>query len=201
MGNNPSVGNQVMASHVRNRIFEDVSVQAQSTTMGSGAMALIARSGAPNSFTGYGGSLDSSGFLAIFRTDGDIFNPATPLVILRSATIGFNSSTDVKLQLDIIGSTLSLTAWRADQPKPATPQLKATDTRYTRGWAGVAFQEAASDPDAFASFRYVEAIAIPEPNTLMMFLAGTMFFAVRGVRCRAKSSALAHDAFLCRAEL
>jgi hypothetical protein len=37
----------------------------------------------------------------------------------------------------------------------------ATDTFYSRGWSGVAFQEAASDPNAVATFRYVQAIAIP----------------------------------------
>jgi hypothetical protein len=32
---------------------------------------------------------------------------------------------------------------------------------YSRGWAGVAFQEAGSAPAAFGSFRYVQAVAFP----------------------------------------
>jgi hypothetical protein len=148
---------------------------------GSGAFAVTARAGDPNTFTGYGGSLNSSGLLAIFRTDGNIRDPATPLVILDSTNLAFNSSAEVKLQLDVIGSNLGLTAWRADQPKPAMPQLRASDSHYTRGWAGVAFQENASDPDAFASFRYVQAVAIPEPNSLVVFVVGIFCLAVRRI--------------------
>jgi hypothetical protein len=161
IGNNPDVGSQVMSSHVRSTVFDDVAVQAHATTSGNGATAVIARSGYPNSFTGYGGSLNSGGFLAIFRTDGDILESGSNLVILSSKNIDFNSNEEVKLQLEVIGSNLSLTAWKADEPKPAEPQLTSTDTLYSRGWAGVAFQEAESDPAAFAIFRYVQAVAFP----------------------------------------
>jgi hypothetical protein len=159
-----------MSTAVTGAFFGDVSVQTQASITGEGAFAVGARGGDPNSLTGYGGSLDTNGFLAILRTDGDIFDPATPLVILNSQTISLTANAEVKLQLDIIGSDLSLTAWAADEPMPTIPQLMASDNHYSRGWAGIAFQENASDPDAVASFRYVQAIAIPEESRFRISL-------------------------------
>jgi hypothetical protein len=144
---------------------------------GAGAFA-VWRSGVP-AYHGYGGYINSEGTVGIYRTDGDIRDPATPLVVLGSTNVGFTSSTEVKLQFDIRGSNLSVTAWRADQPKPLLPQVRVTDTRYTSGYAGVAFQENTTDPDAFASFRYVQAIEIPEPASSITIMTGLLCIGVR----------------------
>jgi hypothetical protein len=164
-GSNANVGDEVMSSGVPSAIFGDVSIQAQAMVTGAGAFA-VWRSGVP-AYHGYGGYINSEGTVGIYRTDGDILDPATPLVVLGSTNVGFTSSADVKLQFDIRGSNLSVTAWRADQPKPLLPQVRVSDSRYTSGYAGVAFQENANAPTATASFRYVQAVAIPEPSTLL----------------------------------
>jgi hypothetical protein len=179
-GSNPNIGDEVMSAGVPGAIFGDVSIQTQAKVTGAGALA-VWRSGVP-AYIGYGGYINSNGTVGIYRTDGNIFDPATPLVVLGSTNVGFTSSAEVKLQFDIRGSNLSVTAWQADQPKPALPQVTVTDTRYARGYAGVAFQENTTDPDAIASFRYVQAIAIPEPASLNAILTGLMCVAVRRTR-------------------
>jgi hypothetical protein len=106
-----------------------------------------------------------NGYLVYFDVSGNL-----NLQILAggaTADIGttfdapFNASSEVVVEMDIVGDQLSAYAWLADDPngKPATPQVTATDPNFTSGVSGIAFAE---DDDLTAGvFRYASAQSTP----------------------------------------
>jgi hypothetical protein len=73
----------------------------------------------------------------------------------------FNASSEVVVEMNIVGDQLSAYAWLADDPngKPAEPQATATDSTFTAGVSGIAFKE--DEDNTTATFRYVAARDTP----------------------------------------
>jgi hypothetical protein len=78
----------------------------------------------------------------------------------------FNASSEVVVELNIVGDQLSAFAWLADDPngKPAEPQVTAVDTTYTTGVAGIVYAE--DDDNTFGIFRYATAQDTPFVDSL-----------------------------------
>ena len=78
----------------------------------------------------------------------------------------FNASTEVVLELNIVGDQLSAYVWEASDPngKPATPQVTATDPTFTSGVSSIAFAE--DDDLTYGIFRYVAAQDTPFVDVL-----------------------------------
>jgi hypothetical protein len=78
---------------------------------------------------------------------------------------------DVVMQLDVIGASLSMWAWSADEPMPGAPLITATDSHFSHGQAGIYYYaNEPSSPLGSAIFRYVHVadMHIPEPSTLSL---------------------------------
>ena len=72
----------------------------------------------------------------------------------------FNASSEVNLEMNIVGDELSGFVWPVGEPKPAEPQVTATDTTFTApGVAGIAFAE--DDDGTIGVFRFVAAQDTP----------------------------------------
>jgi hypothetical protein len=69
------------------------------------------------------------------------------------------AATDVIIELDMVGSELSGFAWRPGESKPEFPQITATDTTFTTGPAGIAYDE--DDDNTTGVFRFVAAQDTP----------------------------------------
>lgn len=106
-----------------------------------------------------------SGYLVYFDVGGSL--QLQVLVGGAATSIGdkfvapFLASSEVVLELDIVGDQLSAYAWLADDPngKPAEPQVSVTDSTFAAGVSGIAFKE--DDDNTFATFRYVTARDTP----------------------------------------
>ena len=157
---------------VSSDILADVSVRLQGKTDGAGGLVALARWNVPAPDADpyfYGGLLNSSGFMRMFRADAAPDGTNT-IVSLASDTLQINTQDDVLLQFDVLGDMLSLTAWRPGQPKPA-PQLTAIDSTYSSGEAGIAF--ASSVLNSSGTFRFAEAY-VPEPSAFSLSSLGLM---------------------------
>ncbi len=85
---------------------------------------------------------------------------------------------DAVVQLDVIGNTVSLWAWRAGDTPPAQPQLTAHDNTYTSaGFVRLAGGTGLSG-DSTTVFRYVqvanEHIPVPEPSAGVLMCLGVV---------------------------
>lgn len=110
----------------------------------------------PNTLSGYLMYFDVSGNLNIqILVGGETDDIGTTF------DAPFNASSEVVIQLDVIGNQLNGYAWLADDPagKPAMPQVTATDSTFTAGIAGIAFAE--DDYGTSGIFRYVAAQDTP----------------------------------------
>ncbi len=112
-----------------------------------------------------------SGYLMYFDVSGNLNLQILPGAFQESTDIGFtfdapfNAGSEVIIELNIIGDQLSGYAWLADDPagKPAVPQVTATDSTWTAGFAGLAFDE--DDFGTSAIYRYVAAQDTPFVDT------------------------------------
>jgi RNA polymerase sigma factor (sigma-70 family) len=95
---------------------------------------------------------------------------------------------DVILQLDAIGDTITGWAWRAGQPKPATPAFSRVNNQLSSGLTGVYYAPALTprNPLGTAIFRYVQVAttSIPEPTSVALGSFG--FFALAGFAIRTR---------------
>jgi hypothetical protein len=126
-----------------------------------GNMVLTARVD-PVNLTGYLVYFDVSGNLQLqILAGGDTEDIGTTDYVAP-----FNASSEVVLELNVVGDQLSAYAWLADDPngKPAEPQVTATDGTFTSGNAGVAYAE----DDLFTSvvYRYVASQDSPFVDAL-----------------------------------
>jgi RNA polymerase sigma factor (sigma-70 family) len=107
--------------------------------------------------------------------------------VLVTMQSGLNASAyDVNLQLELIGRTATLTAWREGTPMPSVPQLTVGSLPgYVADEGTVGLFNAqllTQNPKIPVEFRYFEAI--PEPSTTALGSLG--FIALAGFACRTR---------------
>jgi hypothetical protein len=110
----------------------------------------------PANLTGYLMYFDVGGSLQIQYLIGeDTFN------LGDGFDAPFNASSEVIIELNVVGDQLSGYVWEASDPngKPAEPQVTATDTQFTSGMAGLAYAE--DDFGTSGIYRYVMAQDTP----------------------------------------
>jgi hypothetical protein len=134
-------------------------------TMDDGNLVLTARID-PNSLTGYLVYFDVGGTLQLQILEPGPSGITTRDIGTMDFVAPFNASSEVVLELDVVGDQLSAYAWLADDPngKPATPQVTATDTTYTTGIAGLGYDDDGDNTSAV--HRYATAQSTPFVDTL-----------------------------------
>ena len=132
--------------------------------------------------SGYGAQILPDGNLILQRVD-----PAGLGIITLASTMTvldvFNS--DIHLRFDVLGDTLSLSAWADGELEPVMPQLMVTDLTPLTGIA--ADEAAVSIIGQFAPvlsfsrtvFRFVDVTIIPEPSTALLVCLGLVGLAMR----------------------
>lgn len=159
----------------------DVSIRTQVELDGTVGGGLAVRRTSP--LAGYAGQIQPDRTIEILRVDG------TPVpVFLGTSTVPFDPLVqDVVLQLDAVGSELSLWAWPAGDPMPLAPQLVVSDSTYPTGTVGLVSARIGGDPSASATFRFAHAASthIPEPSTsVLIVVAGLGLVRFAGHRNR-----------------
>jgi len=123
-----------------------------------GNLVVLARvNPSPEDFHGYLLYFDVSGNLNIQMLLGfDTFDIGETIT-----EVSFDASSEVVIQLDVVGDQLKGYAWLADDPagKPAEPQVIATDNSFAAGWAGIAYAE--DEDNTVGIFRYAAAQDTP----------------------------------------
>ena len=166
---------RAIVASVPDLILGDVSIRAQARMLEQpatrGGVELIAR-GNIAAVSGYLAGLNNLGVLYIRDTavTDPLARVETDLRLLEE---------DIVMQFDAFGSSLSLWAWPADEPMPATPLLTATSSSYPQGVIGIDyFSNEEVAPLGSAVFRYVHVADthIPEPSALSF-----MVFAIVGL--------------------
>ncbi len=129
------VDDEFMFSVIQTVTFQDVSVRVQGRVADGGNLGIAARADF-NTITGYSAFIDDDGQIIVLATT----DPTGPLNVIGQNESGILATTDVILQLDVVGSLLTVTAWRPGDPMPA-PQISVTDTIFSAGVSGVVFAE------------------------------------------------------------
>jgi hypothetical protein len=167
-------------AHVPRYVLTDTSIRAQIRATGVGdnfGVALIGRI-VESTFDGYWAGVKADGTLTIHKSGA----PNSDIGILLASTPSALTPQheDVVLQFDLIGNQLSLYAWRPGQSKPSVPQLRASDSRFPRGSAGVILDFPPVDGTGTFRFVHVSNTPIPEPSgsSLALASAGLLAFAV-----------------------
>jgi RNA polymerase sigma factor (sigma-70 family) len=170
--------------------FGDVSLRTQVRARQAGAfeIAVFGRSTflPSNGLVGTSviGAIRSAGQLLIRATN---FNGGQGGVDLATLATQLNAAAyDVNLQLDIIGDTAMLTAWRNGMPMPSVPQLTVDSLpNYIANEGLVGLYNAqlqTQQPKIPVEFRYFEAV--PEPSTVALGSLGIV--AVAGLVFRTR---------------
>ena len=119
------------------KTFTDVSVRTRARTENAGGnVGPVARLDFAT-VSAYFGVVDTNGFFTISRSDGGVTSED---FFLQEQFEDLGAAEDLIVQFDIIGETLSLSAWRPGDPQPE-PQLEGTDPTYASGTAGLIFSE------------------------------------------------------------
>jgi hypothetical protein len=155
-----------LASAPEGLIFGDVSVRTQFRSAGANWVGINARSSYNDNFEGksYWGTITSTGELRIGYA---INNDSSPLGFTQTGW--HTKDQEIYLQADIIGTTLSLTAWLEGMEKPESPQLSADVSFVPDLENGSIAVWTFPDPDDIqpVAFRFIQAV--PEPATLTLF--------------------------------
>jgi hypothetical protein len=157
------VDSSIMISLVPTTTFSNVYMRTQGTVLPDpsnpanvgGNLVLLGRVD-PTTLTGYLVYFDVSGNLNLqILAGGDTLDIGT------TWDSPFNASSEVVVEMDIVGNQLSAYAWLADDPagKPAEPQVTATDDTFAAGISGIAFAE--DDDGTTGVYRYVAAQDTP----------------------------------------
>ncbi|MCA9166279.1 MAG: hypothetical protein KDB23_01365 [Planctomycetales bacterium] len=175
----PDAG-EYTGANVSDLLLADTSMRVQGTISGGQGSSLImtARNqviGDTQHYVGGIGYFPNLGGTILFIGKNDLGvdytqfggNPVMPFDIRKE---------DAVVQLDVIGDTISLWAWRARDVPPEQPQLTAHDSTYTAaGFVRIAGGTGVNR-DSVTTLRYVqvanEHIAVPEPSTAMLAWLG-----------------------------
>jgi hypothetical protein len=159
---NPGNGedNNQLVAWVNADNFTDVYIRGQGIILPGAApeevggnLALLGRLDA-DSISAYVLYVDSGGNFGLQISLGGSLTDLIPNVDLE-----FNATSDIIIELDIVGNVLSGFAWQPGQPKPATPQLTVTDDTFPSGRAGIAYDE--DDDNTTGVFRSAAAQDTP----------------------------------------
>jgi len=145
-------------------ILGDTSVRSRVRAEGNVGVCLGVRRG-PGP-VGYAGCLLPDGRLGFNRVDG----APTP-VLLGFSTVPLNvAEHDVMLQIDAIGSELSIWAWPVGEAIPTEPHFTVSDSTYAMGSVGLIVSLAGSTAPFPGAYRFVHVANthIPEPSTLLL---------------------------------
>ena len=108
----------------------------------------------PFTVSGYAVMMDHGDELEIYRIDG-----GDPNALLIQNSVGVNTLTDAVMEVEMIGSQLSVFMWQAPSAKPSAPIATINDSTYSTGRVGLFFNE---DSDGhFGVFRYALAQDTP----------------------------------------
>jgi RNA polymerase sigma factor (sigma-70 family) len=91
---------------------------------------------------------------------------------------------DVVLQLDLIGSSLRLFAWRSGEPMPAQPHVQATSNLHTSGSIGIYYNPPTGNGSATFRYVHIATTSIPEPSSLALSSLGALGLAGLAFRFR-----------------
>jgi hypothetical protein len=151
--------NQSMVATVETTTFTDLSIRTRMVTSpgeGSGTLGVVGRLDFAT-LSGYVVLLSDNAHLEVLSVIGgvpadediDNINP-----LLDEAGNELKTNVDTIFQLDVIGDTLSVTAWRPGEPQPA-PQSVTTNSDFATGSAGIIFNENADFSSG--TYRWVTA--------------------------------------------
>ena len=79
--------------------------------------------------------------------------------LVPSVDLPFNATSEVVIELEMVGSQISGYAWQVGTAKPAVPQLTVTDNTLPSGKAGLAYDE--DDDNTIGVFRFATAQGTP----------------------------------------
>ena len=148
----------------------EISVRTQVRMPSGGLAGIMARHNErPSTLDQYGAWIDSNGGLGFGVKVDDVGD------IIDTADTEFNiAEEDIVLQFDVIGSRLSLWAWRAGESMPAEPQLTAVNSAVPTGTVGVWARGLIGNEAHSAIFRYVHVadVHIPEPASFLLAAFG-----------------------------
>lgn len=97
---------------------------------------------------------DAGGTLGLQISLGGALSDLVP-----SVNAGISASSEVVMELDIVGDQLSGYVWLAGTPRPSTPQITATDSTFPSGKAGLAYAE--DDEGTTGVYRFAAAQDTP----------------------------------------
>jgi RNA polymerase sigma factor (sigma-70 family) len=181
----PQSGANVLAAVLEPAVdLTDLSIRTQlrntgtldTTTQGTGFL-VRANFAVPNQ-QAYDCGIENNGKLYIATNQGGFTELAAAQSVLRPL------EEDVILQLDVIGTSLKLFAWRAGEPKPQQPQVQATSSYRMSGSIGIYHNPPAGNGSA--TFRYINisTTSIPEPSSLALASLSTVALAILTLRVR-----------------
>ena len=167
-----SNGNGVM--RVLGLNLEDTSIRAQGRLLDPESdLVLVARHRPDNQVNGVGS------YLGGIFPDGVVFigvGGAASQIVEEADTDLAPLEEDVLLQLDVIGNTVSLWAWRPGETMPVDPLVSAIDPDNLQPFGDVAvasFSLKTTSPTS-GLYRYVQVANahIPEPSTVVLSCLG-----------------------------
>jgi RNA polymerase sigma factor (sigma-70 family) len=91
---------------------------------------------------------------------------------------------DVVLQLDLIGNSLRLFAWRLGEPMPAQPQVQATSNLHASGSIGIYYNPPTGNGTGTFRFVHIATAPIPEPSSIALGSLGALALAGLAFRIR-----------------
>lgn len=150
-------------------ILTDTSIRTQIRRVADRVAINVGARISQTSLGGYVAGLGSTGGLFISRLE----EPSS--VMLRRVQTDLNpTNEDVILQFDVIGTTLSVWAWRPGEPMSIRPQAAVRDTTYAQGIVGMAVddQETLYSEGTFRYMQVADTHIIPEPATILLALFG-----------------------------
>lgn len=164
------------AASVGNTLFGDgtLRVGVRLDTPNTSAVVTVRSDGTSSGYNlSFNNALDSI-FLLASGPSRSSCTPAGPCYdVLGSAPFSIAEGTDYELKLEVIGSTISVSAWESSASEPLAPMVVATDSVLTSGTVSLVISSYFTVPPtqpisgSFDNFSFV-----PEPSTALLFTLG-----------------------------
>jgi hypothetical protein len=177
----PQSGNNTLAAVLQPAVnLADLSIRTQLSNTGANnpdtqGTGFVVRGDSSANLRGYDCGIDTDGLVYMLSHGpfAELANAPTDLRPLEE---------DVVLQLDLIGTSLKLFAWRSGEPMPLQPQVQVSSKLHSSGTIGIYYNP--SPDNGSATFRYVHIadMSIPEPSSFVLGSLGAV--AVTGLAIR-----------------